>query len=77
MRLSATLGIKERCFNRGRQGFASLPLGVPLTELLWGFLNQPTTFAYSTSIALNISSGTVVVNFLRRLAFTRWREAVA
>ncbi|MBU3594091.1 hypothetical protein ICN42_08290 [Polynucleobacter sp. 71A-WALBACH] len=30
----ATLGIKERFFGRGRQGFASHPLGVPLTELL-------------------------------------------
>ena len=34
MCLSATLGIKERFFGRGRQGFASHPLGVPLTESL-------------------------------------------
>ena len=53
------------------------PLFYIETMMGGGHLNQPTTFAYSTSIALNISSGTVVVNFLRRLAFTRWREAVA
>lgn len=64
----ATLGIKERFFGRGHQEYASHPFGVPLTELLWGFLNQPTTFVYSASIASNISSGTVAANFLRRLA---------
>lgn len=34
MCLSATLGIKEHLFNRGRQGFASHPFGVPLTEFI-------------------------------------------
>jgi len=32
MCLCATLGIKERFFGRGRQGCASHPFGVPLTE---------------------------------------------
>lgn len=34
MCLCATLGIKERFFGSGRQGYASHPFGVPLTELL-------------------------------------------
>ncbi|OJI04586.1 hypothetical protein AOC28_08565 [Polynucleobacter sp. MWH-Adler-W8] len=41
MCLCATLGIKERFFGSGRQGCASHPFGVPLTELLYRkFINR-------------------------------------